>query len=400
MSRWGLVLVPIACCVAMGQSLRSATRARAAETPRQPDHQTHPELRRLIGPAGAVVITEHFVVAYDTPIDTVRQFTARLESTYHNIEGFCRLNGINFLPPCAPLEILLFDTPEGLCRYADGLGIDARGLGGFYHPGDNRSAFFNILNHPSLDELNRGIQRLEREAAQARGDRPDEVRQAKKRERLKQLHFYRNRRDRIVKHLNRMVVQHEVAHHLLFEAGVHVKGAQNPVWLVEGLATMFEALPSVGGDGAATVNQMRLADFRAACGEKLLSAGKPPTGMKPQCLKHAYDSGRFVPLRRFITLHRFADDPNDSAVAYRYAQAWSLAFYLHRTHPAELACHTNLLARRSPGKQVTPKQEIVCFESAFGPVDEEFERKWAEFILELRFVPEFENRRPGLPAPQ
>ncbi len=383
------VVVPAACCLVLGQAAVSPRGVRAAPPSVPAAERTHAELCALVGPKARAVTTKHFVVAYDTTIETVRRLTSRVEATSRGIEKFCTFNGIAYAPSKTPLEILLFDQPESFYRYAAALGVRAEGLNGFYYTGTNRSAFFNILNHPSLGELRQGIERLEEQVAQLNRQEFNKAQRARKRELLKQLHYYRNRRNQLVEKLNRTVVQHETAHHLLYDGGVHVIGAPNPVWLVEGLAVLFETPPSAKGAGIGVTNQMRLADFRAACGEKLDPQKKRPRKMMPENLRTAYDAGRFIPLRRFITLHRFSEDPSNPNVGYYYAQAWGLTFYLQRTQREELARYINALAKRTPGEPVAPEEELAQFEAVFGLVDARFERRWAAFIFNLRFVPEY-----------
>lgn len=381
---WRLAWLVLTGIITLGPTARLSTQVYAAP----PAETPHAELRQLFGPNAEILVTEHFVVAYDAPLATVRGLTARLEATYRGVEKFCTFNEIVFKPPEAPLEILFFNAPDDFYRYAHALGVDAHGLNGIYHSGNNRSAFFNILNHPSLSDLRRAIERHEAQVAELSNRRLSKAERDKKHGVLEKLHFYRNQRNRIVEKLNRSVVQHEAAHHLLFDAGVHVKGAKTPDWLVEGLAVLFETPPSAKGAGIGTINQMRLADFRAACGEEPGHQHEPPRKMKPEDMRHAYDTGRFIPLRRFIALDKLAAGPNDPNTGYYYAQAWGLTVYLQRTQRKSLARYINALSRRVPGMHITPEEEIAQFESVFGPLDETFERRWACFVFNLRVVPE------------
>ena len=67
-------------------------------------------------------------------------------------------------------------------------------------------------------------------------------------------------------------------------------------------------------------------------------------------------------------------------------------FYLQRAHREELAQYIAVLAGRRPGQRITSKDEIAQFETIFGPADARFERRWAAFIFNLRFVPEYPDR--------
>ena len=354
--------------------------------PAAPD--AYPALRALVGPAAKVTTTRHFVVAYDTTQETVRQLTDRVEATYAGVARFCTFNEIAFHAPTAPLEILLFDDPQSFARYAATLGVHAEGLAGFYAPGTQRSAFFNVLNHPNLAEFRQEISRLEQEVARLSSRQFSPTEQADKDEALKRLHQYRKRRDRIVERLNRTVVQHETVHHLLFAAGVHVRNGPNPVWLVEGVACLFEPPPTGKGSGLGVTNQMRLADFRDACGENLSPDAPRPRTLKPEDLQQALASGRFLPLRRLVALDDLTEYGADSNLGYIYAEIWGLTFYLQRTHREAFVRYIAEVSGRGAGPPFAPEVELAQFEAAFGPLDAKFERDWAAFIFDLTFTPE------------
>ncbi|MCP4591004.1 MAG: DUF1570 domain-containing protein [bacterium] len=370
------------CCLLAGMLTGHAA---AAE---RPEPEAHAELRALIGPGAQVIRTQRFVVAYDTSVEIVQRLTARVEATYLSIQKYCEFNGIEFRPPGHRLEILLFDQPANFYRHAKTLGVDAEGYSGLYFIQSDRSSFYNVLNHPVLAQVQTELEKLEAQVRSFSGRKLNRQEKARKREVLQQLQTLRNRRDRLVEKLNRTVVQHEVAHHVLFDCGIHVKGAPAPDWLVEGLACVFETPPSAKGSGMGVTNQMRLADFRAACGEVLDAANPRQQNLKAADVSIAFRSGRFVPLRRFLTQQELSDQADNSNISFRYAQAWSLVFYLQRTHREELAAYMSLLARRQPGQPVTAEEELTQFEAVFGQVDERFERRWAGFILKLRFLPQ------------
>ena len=78
------------------------------------------------------------------------------------------------------------------------------------------------------------------------------------------------------------------------------------------------------------------------------------------------------------------DDPN---LIHYYSEAWSLVCYLQRQKREQFAEYLRLLSRRKPGEPTTARRELADFEGVFGPLDEQFERRWAAFILGLRFKP-------------
>jgi hypothetical protein len=351
-------------------------------TPSLPvDSAAERELLEIGGPGLRLRRTEHFVVAYNTSDESLTALISRLEATHRSVYRFCRINELPARPLSRRLQVLFFDTYDEYARIAQAAGFSFQGSVGFYSQRTNVATFYNMFNSPELSEINRLIEQAEGSMERLRGTRPIDRQalqvQVKERSRLV------NVRDRTVERINRSTVQHETAHQLLFNAGVHVLGAHNPHWLVEGLACLFETPPSASGAGAGAVNQLRLADFRACLGD-----GDAGGKLKHDDLGTALAGGKFVPLRRLVsdpTLFTRRADPN---LVHHYSQAWALVCYLQRAKREQFAEYLRLLGQRQVGQAVAPEQEIADFESIFGPLDERFERRWAVFILtKMRFKP-------------
>lgn len=337
-------------------------------------------LLALAGPGARLRRTDHFLIAYDTPERTVRSLVSRLEATYRSVYRLCKINDIPAVQPEGRLEVLFFHDYETYGRYAAACRFPHQGSAGFYDQRSNVAAFVNILNLPELGQLNRLVAQSDERIERLRAARPVN-RLALKAERRKKQSIT-NQRNRIVERTNRLTVQHEVAHQVFFNSGVHVPGARNPGWLVEGLACLFETPPSSSGAGAGTTNQMRLADFRACLGN-----GDPRARLKAEDFEVALESGRLLPLRDLVgdtTLFNRRDDPN---LVHYYSQAWALVFYLQRSRRAEFADYLRLLEQRKIGQDTTRASELADFESVFGPLDDDFQRRWASFIVSLRFKP-------------
>ena len=68
-----------------------------------------------------------------------------------------------------------------------------------------------------------------------------------------------------------------------------------------------------------------------------------------------------------------------------YAEAWALVYYLQRERREDFADYVAGLAARRPGQAVDHPGELADFESAFGPLDDEFQLAWITYIVRLRF---------------
>ncbi|MBN2579904.1 MAG: DUF1570 domain-containing protein [Pirellulales bacterium] len=154
---------------------------------------------------------------------------------------------------------------------------------------------------------------------------------------------------------NAAVLIHEATHQTAFNTGVHSRWAAPPVWVAEGLATLFEA-PGVYDAPhyprpADRVNRGRFQDFRM-----LLEKGH-----RPELLQALIASDRL-----------FQINP-----AAAYAEAWALTYFLIETQPRNYARYLALTADRPPFSEYTARQRIADFTSVFG-------KDWR--MLEARFL--------------
>jgi hypothetical protein len=185
----------------------------------------------------------------------------------------------------------------------------------------------------------------------------------------------------VVRRFNQLVVQHEAAHHVLFHLGIHVRGVDNPMWLLEGLACQFEVAQIDGVAGALRVNQTRLTDFREALS---LPAGRK--SVVDADLQEARRNGRWLPLKELATINKVWEKPADQVV-FRYAQAWGLAYYLARERSEDFRRYLLRCAQRKPGVAIDEATELAEFEAAFGPLNDRLERIWVEYIAALEVDP-------------
>lgn len=360
----------------------SLARCAAADVPAKlpSDPQLKEQLQELAGPEFRLRETDHFTIAYDTSYEVLRTLISRLEWTFRSVWRFCEQSKLPVHPPPQRLAVILFEDHEAFRRYGATLGVDVTGIDGFYHNGVNRAAFCNTLNRPDFREVTEQLEQLRGRLQKLRQESGPEA-AGRTRELRRELAALESRRDKAVKRINQLILQHEAAHHVLFNIGVHVRGGQNPVWLSEGLATQFEVTQGSTGAGRVRVNHVRLADLRGALGVE-----RSVRKVTPELYEAAFAGSRLVPLKRLVT--------DDSLFELRgpqlgicYAQAWGLTLFLQREHPEDFARYLEQLARRRLGKGVTPGQELAGFEAAFGPLDGAWQRAWLDFVLRLPYDP-------------
>ena len=139
---------------------------------------------------------------------------------------------------------------------------------------------------------------------------------------------------------------HEATHQAAFNTGLHSRIGDNPHWVVEGLATVFEA-PGI---------RQRNTTGKASRMSRI-------------------NRGRFVRFRNYMQ-HRRAAESLKSFIAgdtlYRrskldfYGQAWALSFYLLETRSSRYAGYLKQIAARDPLKTYTSQERVADFQSAFG----------------------------------
>ncbi|MEE8169224.1 MAG: DUF1570 domain-containing protein [Phycisphaerae bacterium] len=300
--------------------------------------------------------TPHYVVAFNTDDAALRNLVHRIEVTYNSVVRFADRIGVDVKEPDAKLEILFFDSLDGYRAYGRGVGFAAgEQAPGFYLHDTNRSAFFNYANASVVVEARERAadENLRRQVAARSGARFDD-RTLRAFEANIQLHQER---------VNRLIVQHEVAHQVLFNIGLHAPGVRNPRWFVEGLAMMFETPPSRSGAGLGGINQYRLGDWLTLEQDDQLKSWTTLVG----------DANLLAPT-------------NPDAVS-GYAQAWALVHYLQRTKRKQLSVYIDRIRKRSEDRLYDRDEEIAAFVAAFGHFDARFQRKFHKYIKRLPYRP-------------
>ena len=155
-------------------------------------------------------------------------------------------------------------------------------------------------------------------------------------------------------------VIHEATHQTAYNVGVHTRLADSPVWLVEGLATLFEArgvYRAEAGDSIADrLNTGRLADFRR------FEAVRP--------------DGQLQNLIAGDTLFRANADA-------AYAESWALTLYLSETRARDYADYLLRTSRRKMGETYSASARLADFRAAFGSNLQLLEANFLQWMSEL-----------------
>ena len=139
---------------------------------------------------------------------------------------------------------------------------------------------------------------------------------------------------------------HEATHQVAFNTGLHTRIGPTPRWVVEGLATVFEAdgvrhRNTVGvGSAKSRINRGRFIGFQNYAAKRRKSKS----------------------LESFIASDKV---PGLSALDF-YSQSWALSFYLMETRSRQYGGFLKQIAARDPLKPYTAAERVADFKTAFG----------------------------------
>jgi hypothetical protein len=285
-------------------------------------------------PGFSVHITKHYVFCHDTSADYARWAAGLFERLHTAFENFWRRAGLELQAAEKPLVVVIFSNRRDYETYATGdLGAAADRISGYYNLLSNRVVTYDLTGSDALRQPGRtgrvGTDVLARPEAAG-----------------------------LVSTL-----VHEATHQLAFNRGMHRRMAPVPVWVSEGIATVFETpdLRSTDGwRGIGTINRVRLDRFRR--------------GFQPGDLENI-----------IVADDRFRD-PDTALDAY--AAGWALAWFLLETRRDQFVHYLQTLAAKPPLGRDSPDRRRADFAAAFGMTPAELEQPL------LRHMARLELRRP------
>ncbi len=278
---------------------------------------TVPEMRRELyrefGDALDITTTQHYVVVH--PRGSQNDWAARFEELYRSFRAYFRVRGFEVEEPKFPLVAIVYRNRGDFTRAsADVLNELPEGSPGYYDGFTNRVQLFDVTTENGADWTT-----------------------------------------------NADLIVHEATHQTAFNVGIHNRFADQPKWLTEGLATMFEARGVWNSQSFHTfkdrINEGELAAFRAGLAKR-----------RPGTLANLVASDRL-----------FRTDANAA-----YAEAWAMMLYLCETHPRELAEYFRKTAARADFSSYFAAQRVADFQECFG---NDFKQLEANFLNWMKEIP-------------
>jgi hypothetical protein len=272
-------------------------------------------LQKEFGRECDVSTTRHYLVVH--PRGERDQWAGRFEELYNRFEHYFRVRGFSLEEPPYPLVAVVFRDQAEYQRHAEASGTPMRpDTLGHYDPTSNRVFLFDLTTGDS------GIDWSE----------------------------------------NAATIIHEATHQTAYNVGIHKRFTAAPRWLIEGLATMFEArgVWNAQSDHSQSdrINRDRLADF------------------------HKYVATRRKPGSLLALLS--SDQAFRGDVIAAYAEAWALSFYLCETQPRLYAAYLQKTASRPLFSDYPAAERIADFQDIFGSEMKMFETKFLRYMAEVK----------------
>jgi hypothetical protein len=263
-------------------------------------------LLRELGDDFEVSGTTHYLIAH--PRGQRDRWADRFENLYRSCTRYFSVRGFSIEQPPFPLVGIVCKNQRDFQRFSASQGTPMPGgVLGYYSPETNRITLFDLGADEKLWQDNASV------------------------------------------------VIHEATHQTAFNVGLHSRYSQPPLWVAEGLATLFEAkgVYDAGSYSNAKdrVNRGRLADFRA-----ILEGNH-----RPEVLRSLIQSDKIF----------------QAAPSAAYAEAWAFTFYLVETEPRKYAQFLARTAAREPFSDYNAVQREADFTAVFG-------KDWR--MLEARFL--------------
>ncbi len=268
-------------------------------------------LLRELGQGYEVSGTGHYLVAH--PRGQRDLWAQRFEDLYRSMTRYFSLRGFKLSEPPFPLIGVVCRNQQEFARYSASQGLPvSRGVLGWYSLESNRILLYDI------DGTSSGRDNWRETAS---------------------------------------TLIHEAAHQTAFNTGIHSRYTAPPVWVAEGVATLFEA-PGVYDSRYHTarsdrINRGRLRQFRELARQH-----------RPELIRELVASDRL-----------FRVSP-----AAAYAEAWALTFYLIETEPRKYADYLARTAAHPPFQEVTAEERLADFTDVFGDDWRMFEARFLRFM--------------------
>ena len=276
-----------------------------------------------------ILTTKHYVLCYNTNREYAEWCGGLFERLYAGFYQYWKKHGLTLREPEFPLVAIIFADQKQYAAYATReVGPDVTRALGFYAIGSNRMVLYD--HTAGNGKPAKTVAEIQRRLAAAP--------------------------------FNIATVIHEATHQIAFNSGMHVRFADNPLWLTEGMAMFFEPpdlQSETGWTAMGSINPPRLKRFRG-------NLARRPAGH----------------LTALIQSDALLTNPKTLPDAY--AEAWALTYFLLQTRKE---AYVDYLKKISGKKVLTwdkPADRLRDFREAFGDDLQELDREFLKYLRSVK----------------
>jgi len=328
------------------------------------------QLRRELGRDFAVVGKGRFLVCART--GTAQNYAQLFDHIYRKFYSFFSTRGFELHPPEFPLVAIVIDDRNQFDDYCESDGVTpSASLSGYYLRDSNRVVL--SVKPPATAQLYR-------QPGDGRRGNVTHGDPSQPRLPLFVTHPQRAHAGTVFAHAgtvfdfgsgtavaNRGLAEkdqntiiHETTHQVAFNIGIHSRVTPSPQWVIEGLATTFEA-PGIRESfnrNKSAINPSRFIHF----GNYLEQRRK----------KNA--------LQEFLA----SDAQFTASTLDAYSEAWALTYYLLKTRPSAYARYLKLIGGRTAEAPYSSQDRLQDFHQAFGSDLPLFEASYLRFMRKIK----------------
>jgi len=285
-------------------------------------------LQEELGARFDLVVTKHYVIVTSANRPYAQWCGALFERLYASFHNYWRQRGLKLSEPEFPLVAIVLSNEKEFAAFATkDVGEDAADAKGYFAIESNRMVLYDLTA--------------------GKDGRPADT-AGEINSRLEAVPY------------NIATVIHETTHQIAFNSGMHTRLADNPLWLVEGMAMYFETPDLSSKSGWKTVgalNDLRLGQFI-----EFASKRRAPNSLETLVSSDA----------RFTNAETMGD---------AYAEAWALNHFLVRAKKEAYVKYLTALAAKPRLVYDKPETRLAEFRSSFG---EDLTRLDAEMLKHIK----------------
>ncbi len=272
-----------------------------------------------------------------------------VEATAKSFTGYFNRRNFKLDKFETPLVTIVFPTQKAFLDYCGNDHVkNTQGLRGYYSPMSNRVALY--LEQP--DSVARSVSGDV--GLPMTGSPPDAL--------ARLMHFGAPP----VGTGFRDTLTHETTHQMGFNSGLHSRLGDDPTWIVEGIAMLFEGDANRDDTRQQTTVFQRLNRERFVWFQQYCQARRKPKS-----------------LEEFLTTNAlFKTNTLDA-----YSESWALTFFLAETRSSNLSAYLKKLANRTELGEYSPMKRLNDFKAIFGKDIPHLETQYLRFMKELESAP-------------